>query len=213
MAEILVLTGYTDNMAEVGDRCAASQRAYAERRGYKHETVRTYHSRTHPSHQKLEMITERIGAYDGIMWMDADSYVTGDMDLEPLYYGQHVMDISIDWCAPIPDDLTTTYLSAGNFIVWRKERTAKFLLTWANYSERYAVRDICCWEQDGLRAAMKDQPWLDGLVRRHPRRTFNAVHHSCVNRSFPNSAPMPWEPGDLLMHLTNVDRLAILKDL
>jgi hypothetical protein len=213
MANILVLTGYTDNMAEVGDRCAASQRAYAERRGYKHETVRTYHDRTHPSHQKLEFITERIGSYDGIMWMDADSYVTGDMDLEPLRYGQQVMDISIDWCAPMPDDLTSTYVSAGNFIVWNKPSTVFFLDIWRSHSERFAVRQVCCWEQDGLRSAMNAIPTFNGRVRRHPRRTFNAVHHTCVNRNFPDSAPMPWQPGDFILHLTNVDRVAILNSL
>ena len=213
MASILVLTGYDDNMAEVGDRCAASQRAYAERRGYTHETVRTYHDRTHPSHQKLEFITERISSYDGIMWMDADTYVTGDMDLEPLRDGHHMMDISIDWCAPVPDDLTTTYVSCGNFIVWNKPRTDYFLDLWRRHSDRYAVRSICCWEQDGLRAAMNAIATFNGQVRRHPRRTFNAVHHTCVNRNFPDRAPMPWEPGDFLLHLTNVDRLAILDSL
>jgi hypothetical protein len=55
--------------------------------------------------------------------------------------------------------------------------------------------------------------WFNCRVMRHHRRKFNAVHPTCVNRNFPNRAPKPWEPGDFLLHLTNVDRIAILNQL
>ena len=33
------------------------------------------------------------------------------------------------------------------------------------------------------------------------------------DRNFPDRAPKPYQPGDFLLHLTNVDRLAILDQL
>jgi hypothetical protein len=235
MARYLVLSGYDNNMKAVGDRCTPTHQAYAIHHGYEHEVVREYLPTTHPSHQKIRLLRERIDQYDAIMWLDADTVVMGVQSIDqwdwrevtksfdPSLMLHRVMDISVDWCAPLDDDtpqppanampISTTYVSCSNFILWNTPNTKRFLDEWDRQSERYAVRDICCWEQDGLRAAMKASDWFNRLVFRHNRRTFNAVHHSCVNRSFPNSAPMPWQPGDLLMHLTNVDRLAILKTL
>lgn len=224
MARYLVLTGYDDNMKEVGDRCSATHRAYAERRGYDHEVVREYLPTTHPSHQKIRLLRERIERYDAILWLDADTVVFGNLSIEqwdiresvkklvPSLSGP-VMDISVDWCAPVSDDdqpQRTTYVSCGNFILWNIPDTAAFMKEWDKHSERYAVRPICCWEQDGLRAAMNASLWFDDLVRRHPRRVLNAVHETCTNRNFPDRAPKPYQPGDFLLHLTNVDRLAIL---
>jgi hypothetical protein len=216
MARYLVLSGYDDNMKAVGDRCTPTHRAYAERHGYDHEVVREYHSHTHPSHQKIRLIRERIERYDAILWLDADSVVMGGLTIEGFKGHRHVMDISVDWCAPPEDDdrpQLTTYVSCGNFILWNTPDTKEFLDEWDRHSERYAVRPICCWEQDGLRAAMQASFWFNDRVRRHPRRILNAVHETCVNRNFPDRAPKPYQPGDFLLHLTNVNRDAILTSL
>jgi hypothetical protein len=217
MARYLVLTGYDDNMQEVGDRCAATHRAYAERRGYDQETVRHYVPGIHPSYQKVAFLAERIADYDAILWLDADSVVMGDMDIDHFAGAGKVMDISVDWCAwPHEDDnatITTLSVSCGTFILWRTPDLPRFMDTWYRYGERYASRNICCWEQDGLRAAIGNDKWMNARVRRHPRRTLNAVHHSCTNVNFPQRAPKPYEPGDFLLHLTNVDRIAILNAL
>lgn len=225
MARYLVLTGYDDNMKEVGDRCSRTHEAYAIHHGYDHEVVREYLPTTHPSHQKIRLLRERIERYDAIMWLDADTVVFGGLSIEQLDTRElskkidpslsgPVMDISVDWCAPVEDDdwlpIVTTYVSCGNFILWNTPDTAQFLDSWDRHSERYAIRDICCWEQDGLRAAMKASQWFNKLVYRHPRRVLNAVHETCTNRNFPDRAPKPYQPGDFLLHLTNVDRLAIL---
>ena len=213
MARYLILTGYDDNMKEVGDRCSATHRAYAIHHGYDHEVVREYLPTTHPSHQKIRLLRERIERYDAIMWLDADTVVFGGLSIDAFKGPRHVMDISVDWCAPVSDDdrpEQTTYVSCGNFILWNNPDTAQFMKEWDKHSERYAVRPICCWEQDGLRAAMNASLWFNDLVRRHPRRVLNAVHERCVNRNFPDRAPKPYQTGDFLLHLTNVDRLAIL---
>ena len=228
MARYLILTGYDDNMKEVGDRCSATHRAYAERHGYDHEVVREYLPTTHPSHQKIRLIRERIERYDAILWLDADTVVMNDKvdaefvrswnDMDGIYHS-HVMDISVDWCAPVEDDneypalCATSYVSCGNFWLWNTPDTAQFLAEWEKHSAKYATRQICCWEQDGLRAAMQASQWFNSQVLRWHRRCFNSVHHTCVNRNFPDRAPKPYQPGDFLLHLTNVDRLAILDQL
>jgi hypothetical protein len=218
MAKILILSGYDDAMAPIGDRCTATHKAYAERHAYDHEVVRHYLPTSHPSHQKIRLLKERIHKYDGILWLDADTVVTDlghwfeDIEVPT----EHVMDISVDWCAPPQDDdadiITSTYVSCGNFILWNTPNTPRFLAEWEEASVPYATRNLCCWEQDGLRAAMRSI-WFNCRVMRHHRRKFNAVHPTCVNRNFPDRAPKPWEPGDFLLHLTNVDRSAILDSL
>ena len=217
MARYLVLSGYDDGMTAVGDRCTPTHKAYAERHGYDHEVVHDYLPTTHPSHQKIRLLRERIASYDAILWLDADTVVMNKwFTLDKFIGHQHVMDISVDWCAPVEDDerpQRTTYVSCGNFILWNTPDTAEFLREWDHHSERYAVRPICCWEQDGLRAAMQASLWTNDRVRRHPRRIFNAVHETCVNRNFPDRAPKPYQAGDFLLHLTNVDRHAILTSL
>jgi hypothetical protein len=216
MARYLVLSGYDDNMKTVGDRCTPTHRAYAIHHGYDHEVVREYLPTTHPSHQKIRLLRERIASYDAILWLDADSVVFGGLTIEGFKGHRHVMDISVDWCAPPEDDdrpQLTTYVSCGNFILWNTPDTAEFLREWDHHSERYAVRPICCWEQDGLRAAMQASFWFNDRVRRHPRRILNAVHETCTNRNFPDRAPRRYQSGDFLLHLTNVDRDAILTSL
>ena len=217
--KILILSGYTDEMEEVGRRCTATHKRYAERHGYAHEVVREYRTDTHPSHQKIRLLKERIDKFDAILWLDADTVVM-DMDyrhalLQPM---DRVMDISIDWCAPVEDDQAgnegdSNYVSCGNFVLWNTPNTARFIAEWERHSAKYATRQVCCWEQDGLRAAMRASEWFDIRVYRWPRREFNAVHETCVNRNFPDRAPKPYQPGDFLIHLTNVDRIGILNKL
>jgi hypothetical protein len=217
--KVLILSGYDDAMKEVGDRCTATHRKYAERRGYDCEVVRHYRPDTHPSHQKIRLIQERIDRYDRIMWLDADSVVM-DMEQKPAedwVKDGAIITISADWCCAVEDDevepITTIGVSCGNFIVSNTPDVHRFIDIWAKYSERYAKRQVCCWEQDGLRAAMQAEPWFNLGVERTHRRMLNAVHPTCVNRNFPDRAPKPYEPGDFLIHLTNVDRITILNDL
>jgi hypothetical protein len=217
--KVLILSGYDDAMKEVGDRCTATHRNYAERRGYDCEVVRHYRPDTHPSHQKIRIIQERIDRYDRIMWLDADSVVM-DMDQRPAEHWVKdgaVITISADWCCAVEDDeaepITTIGVSCGNFIVSNTPDVHRFIDIWAKYSERYARRMACCWEQSGVRDAMKADQWINDRVHRLHRRKMNSVHHTCANRNFPFGAPKPYEPGDWLLHLTNVDRIAILNDL
>lgn len=216
---ILVLSGYTDEMEDVGRRCTATHKRYAERHGYAHEVVREYRTDTHPSHQKIRLLKERIDKFDAILWLDADTVVMNDgAELNWMHHLKEVLHISVDWCAPVEDDMgdapyATTYVSCGNFVMLNTPNTARFIAEWERHSAKYATRQVCCWEQDGLRAAMQASEWFNGQVFRWHRRMFNAVHETCVNRNFPDRAPKPYQPGDFLLHLTNVDRIKILDEL
>ena len=216
---ILVLSGYTDEMEEVGRRCTATHKRYAERHGYAYEVVREYRTDTHPSHQKIRLLKERIDKYEAILWLDADTVVRS-YEYQPIKERADwpIMYISVDWCAPLGDDtdpqnVYSSYVSCGNFVLWNTPDTARFIAEWEKHSERYAKRQVCCWEQDGLRSLIKAVPYWDKRVVRFHRRVFNAVHPTCVNRNFPDRAPKPYQPGDFLLHLTNVDRIKILDEL
>jgi hypothetical protein len=215
--KVLILSGYDDAMKEVGDRCTATHRKYAERHGYDCEVVRHYRPDTHPSHQKIRLIQERIDRYDRIMWLDADSVVM-NMDQRPAedwVKDGAVITISADWCCAVEDDevepITTIGVSCGNFIVSNTPDVHRFIDIWDQYAKRFENRGM--WEQSGLRDAMKSVQWVNDRVHRLHRRKMNSVHPTCVNRNFPDRAPKPYEPGDWLLHLTNVDRIAILNDL
>lgn len=216
---VLILTGYDDRMKEVGDLCSATHKEYARCWGFSQETVRQYRPGTHPSWQKIRLIQERIDRYDIMVWLDADTVVTNmATDVRSLVSDRHVMTISVDWCAPVVDDdqfgtmPRTQYVSCGNFAIRHTDQMRMFLDTWERH-DRYSKRSICCWEQDGLREAMRRLPWFDAWIYRHPRWIFNAVHPECTNKDFPDGPPHPWELGHFLLHLTNVDRLRILREL
>ena len=89
------------------------------------------------------------------------------------------------------------------------ERTLPHMLTLQ--AERFANRPM--WEQDALRYQMGRNKWMNGQVCWLPRRSLNAVHRECVNRNFPDAAPYPYQQGDFLLHLTNVDRVRILNEM
>jgi hypothetical protein len=215
---ILVLTGYDDNMKELGDICMPSKLAYAERHGYHFECVRDYPKDVHPSWHKLQLLKDRIDQYDAILWLDADSIVT-EPNRTVLYflnagegwtiYEAHqgeVLHASQDWCAPAderPSDAKG--INFGNFVLRNSPDTHRMLDAALIYTA-YSTRTICCWEQDAINQCMREHSWFRSRVRIHPRRTLNAVHPDCKLPSI--TAPDPWQPGDYLIHLTNVpDRI------
>lgn len=218
MGKVLILSGFDDNMAEVGIRCTATHRAYAAHWGCDHEVVRDYPKDCHPSWWKLQLIRDRITSYDAVVWLDADSIITnmGVSLMEWPYMANRgkVMVISVDWCAPIDAEQNLegfTGVSCGNFIIRNVEGTERFLSTWAEHAERW--KNAPMWEQDGLRSALRSDKWMRDQTKVLHRNLLNAVHASCVNRDFPDAAPYSWRSIDLLCHLTNVDRSWLINSL
>lgn len=201
-----MLTGYDDAFAEIGDVTTPGKEAYAAWWGYSFECVRNYPTHYHPSWHKLTMLMERIGWHDAIVWLDADSVITNpSIDIMSLA-ADTVLTASQDWCAP--SDEPPRYakgINFGNFILRNRARTIPWLEAAARHTQ-FATRSTCCWEQDAVLKCMRELPWFDREVHRLPRRALNAVHPDCKLPSI--TAPDPWQPGDLLIHLTNVPERA-----
>jgi hypothetical protein len=204
---ILVLTGYDDAFVEIGDVTTPGKAAYADRWGFAFECVRDYPTHYHPSWHKLQMLKDRISYYDAIVWLDADSVITNaDINVMDMP-GKTILTASQDWCAPAderPEDAKG--INFGNFIL-KNTPDAQLWIAMAAQHTQFAARSTCCWEQDAVLKCMREDPWFNSQVTRLPRRALNAVHSECKLPSI--TAPDPWQPGDFLIHLTNVpDRAA-----
>ena len=53
-------------MAEVGRRCTATHERYARARGFEHEVVTEYLKSSHPSHQKIRLLADRLPHHEAI---------------------------------------------------------------------------------------------------------------------------------------------------
>jgi len=194
--KILVLTGYDDQGASLGDACIGSQRAYSLRRGYDFEVVREYHPGSHPSWQKIRLLKERVHKYDTILWLDCDTVVTNPSirieDLVP----PTLFGASCDWCAPPGDDTKTAYISCGNFILRNTSDTNRWLDAVLSQERRFSNRP--CWEQDAVLDRMRNCTWFDAQVTRFQRRNLNPVSADVTG------ALDPWRPGDFICHLTGL---------
>lgn len=208
-----MLTGYDDAFAEIGDVTTPGKRDYASRYGYAFECVRDYPTDVHPSWHKLKMLQDRIGQYDAIIWLDADSVITnpesidGSLCLFAYRATDYILMASQDWCAPANEPwISAMGINFGNFVLFNRPGTKKWLAMAAKHTQ-FATRSTCCWEQDAVLKCMREDSWFNSQVGRLPRRALNAVHPECKLPSI--VAPDPWQPGDFLIHLTNVpDRAA-----
>lgn len=193
---ILVLTGYDDAGAPLGDLCVGSQRAYALRNSYDFECVRSYEPGSHPSWQKLRLLRERIPNYDLILWLDCDSVVTNPFIRAENLAGPTIFTASCDWCAPVGDDTKTKFISCGNFILRNHPEVGRWLDAASSQASRFANRP--CWEQDSVLDRMRSDKWFDQQVTRLHRNALNSVSPQVANAS------SPWTPGDFLCHLTGL---------
>ena len=199
---VLILTGYDDAFAPIGDITTPGKADYAKAHGYAFECVRDYPINVHPSWHKLQLLMDRIERYDAVVWFDADSVITNPFIDVMSDAGDTILTASQDWCAPAdewPEDARG--INFGNFILRNTQHTMEWLRAAAQHAQ-YATRSTCCWEQDAVNKCMRELPWFNAEVTRLPRRYLNAVHPDCELPSI--KAPDPWRPGDLLIHLTNV---------
>lgn len=200
--KVLVLTGYDDNMKELGDICAPSKERYAKRHGYDYECVREYLPGTHPSWQKIRLLKERIDKYDTILWLDGDTIVTNNHALEVPYMVHYVLTASQDWCVRNTQAdpwQFTMGISMGNFVIYNNEDTHRFL-DMIEAKKQYANRGQ--WEQDSVLANMRESDGFNAHVFRLPTHALNSVLPEC---QLPGIKPhRPWQPGDFLVHLTNI---------
>lgn len=188
----LVLTGYDEKFAPIGDITSPIIEDYAYKHRFDYECMREpygeYHyGKYHPSWWKMHFLLDLLKQYERVIWIDADILVTNPEIVPPGESGYHC---SLDWGV---DANEPHYLSNGCFAAFPDSID---LIRWVidnkdNYSQLFH-------EQEHMRAAASSQ--FKDVITVHPRRMFNAVpieiHESAVE---------PWRPGDWIAHLTMVD--------
>ena len=195
---ILILTGYDDAFAQIGDLTTPIKAAYAQRHGYEFLCSRRYQSGTHPSWQKLGLLLGLLPRYEWIFWMDADSVITNpELSVEGYLLGDarcagKSFVASMDWAPPSP-------WNAGHFLIRNTPDMMRFL-------------DVCLWHERRWgncewwdQSAMQEQMHPCDLALL-PRRMLMAVPRACRD-----AAPEPWEPGDFIAHCTMDDQPARLE--
>lgn len=195
----LLLTGYNDKFAPLGDLTAPRMQRYASRNDMDFLCFRAaVESGIEASWLKLEYALAYLGGiYGRVIWLDADQVIT-NFDSVPLAHsGFHA---SLDWGE---DAVTPNHFSCGAFVAGSDSVP---LLRRAIMKMEDSIRDGQ-WEQECLRELARDS---NVPVTTHSRRTFNAVpkeiHPSVVE---------PWQPGDWCAHLTMVpleDRIRLFAE-
>ena len=198
--KILILTGYDDNIKELGEACDRSKSLYAEFHGYDFHCKRDYHPGTHPSWQKIGEIRRYLPNYDAVVWLDSDTVITDcDLKIEDIVSDRR-MTVSQDWCAPVDDPTETTrWVSCGNFIIRNIPDGGND--EWFDKIERNEIRfgNRACWEQDSVIENMRHDPKFREQVCVLPRHVLNSV---APEMEHPNRPSHPWQPGAFLCHLT-----------
>jgi hypothetical protein len=191
---ILILTGYDDAMAEVGDLTNPSKAAFAEAGGYAFHCQREYTTDSHPSWQKIALLRRYLPEFDAILWLDADSLVTSTAFRvnQSRSLGTPLI-VSRDWSTCSPDD-EPHHFSMGNFLI-RNVPNAFRLLDLVEARQSHWMNQPL-WEQSAIQAEHRENPKVRNWIHVVPRRVLNSVPHP--------EAPEPWRPGDFLCHYTGI---------
>lgn len=194
--KVLVLTGYDDNIPELGEATDWSKREYAKLHGYDFHAERQFPDGAHPSWWKLANIRHAAREYDVVLWLDSDTVVTNPtIPVEMFADPNYVLIASEDWCAPPGYNPQTHFISMGNCVIMRRPDTEQFFLD-AETCVQFKNRP--CWDQDAVINRMRASAHFNGRVKRLPRRSLNSVPPEVAN------VVEPWQDGDFLAHLTGL---------
>lgn len=194
----LLLTGYNDQFAPLGDLTAPRMLAYAGKHGYDFKCFRHPGKAIEATWHKVQATLDGLLHYERVLWIDADMLITNFTIKHDYESGLHV---SQDWGK---DAISAEHFSAGAYVICQDAADI--------FSEVLAMEDDLIakgiWEQQPIR----DQ--YDAYRRKmtiHPRRTFNAIHPEI----HPDVVD-PWQPGDWACHFTMVpleDRVRLCKEM
>jgi hypothetical protein len=194
--DCLVLTGYDDNGAKIGDLTSELMAKYAARWGFSFKCNRKYEVDTFSSWQKLGLVRRELLNYDLVLWMDMDVVVTNPrIDFRTISEYFEGLTFAFDWEYREP-----SLFSAGIFIAKHCPRSFRFLdeaLTKVHYSlweNEYTT------DQGALRLVYGSDCERRDCVRVVPHHVLNAVPTEVQPKSID-----PWVPEDFLCHLTGID--------
>jgi hypothetical protein len=193
MSRILLLTGYDEAFAWLGDKTTVGKRMYARRWGMGFRCADLLPEKMghgHPSWQKLEHVLRGFEeGYRFVVWMDADTLVTNHGVAPPVMAG--VLAASRDWG---PAESLQFHFSLGAFCVAAEamplvERATFLAKTWMNSQP---------WDQGAVQQVVRENQAMERLVTILPGRALCAVPQVMGLEGNCN----PWQKGDLLAHLT-----------
>ena len=195
--DCLVLTGYDDNGAKIGDLTSDLMAKYAARWGFSFKCNRKYEVDTFSSWQKLGLVRRELLNYDLVLWMDMDVVVTNPLvDFRKISEYFEGLTFAFDWEYGAPH---TDMFSAGVFIAKHCPRSFRFLdeaMTKTKFSKR---ENFTTTDQGALREVYNSScEWRD-CVRVVPHSVLNSVPKEVQPKSFD-----PWVPGNFLCHLTGI---------
>lgn len=180
----LVLTGYDDAYAPLGDLTAPRMLAYASDHNYDFQCFRDCPSGIESSWHKIEMVLNALTYYERVFWIDADIMITNPTISHDYRNGFFA---SLDWGV---DATRSEHFSAGAFVICRD--TGQMLAEVMRQHEHCV--SLGMWEQQPMRELYQRYEHSMHIL---PRRTLNAV----APEVHP-SAPEPWQPGDWAVHFT-----------
>jgi hypothetical protein len=209
MSDVLVLTGYDNAIKPLGDLTSISAMIYAVRNSFDFHCERTYHSRMHPSFQKVECVLSGLLTHRYVIWIDSDAIVT-NFDFTPITKCWPGINVSKDWGKQIdssgrkiPD---YTHFSMGIFVATR----AAAPVFWYLLQQKQWYFKIAL-EQAALQEGVENYGWIRDLVHVHPRRFLNSVDAHLGEIIDPETGRLlhednpvlePWQPGDFICHVT-----------
>jgi hypothetical protein len=198
----LILTGYDDAMAVIGDVTTPSKRAYAERQGYDFHCERDYDPASHPSWQKIRLFYDLLPLYDAILWLDADTLVTNpEIRVEDLIGDHAGLTLSRDWSGCTEEDYPK-HFSMGNFVMTDSPESYR-LLDLMGSRTRWANQPL--WEQQAMQEVYLYAPEIRPYVQILDRRAMNSVPWK--------GAESTWQPGDFVCHFTGIPNAQRLRDM
>ena len=196
--QYLLLTGYDDAMACVGDLTTPAMKDYARRWSMDFHCLRQFHPNTSANWQTGEAVVQSLQSYSCVIWLGADVVITNpQFDVRP-FLDTPGFHASRDWGHTMRNE----DFSTGAYACTRES-----LPLWHDALARkdvWACRPL--WEQSALIESCGQHFHLASLVHIYPRRFWNAVPpqlHSII--------PEPWQPGDWLCHLTGVPNATRLR--
>jgi len=194
--DCLVLTGYDDNGAKIGDLTSELMAKYATRWGFSYKCNRKYDPDTHPSWQKLGIVRRELLNHDLVLWMDMDVVVTNPrIDFREIAENFEGLTFSYDWEVRDPSLFT-----AGVFIVKHCPRSFRFL------DEAMTKTSYAHWETHGTtdQGAMREV-YASSCEWRDCVRVLPHIFLAPVPVEAQPKAVSPWHSGNFLCHLTGID--------
>lgn len=193
MSAILVLTGYNDKYAIVGDATWPSWQAYADYHNYDFSCVRNYPdaNKINGSWHKLQVVKDALRDHEWVFWVDADAVCT-NYDIQLTRWIETCaaeLHVSRDW---FPSNSGNFSACAG---IWHAGHMTTQLISLAELKTQYINKAY--YDQTALQEVLVEHPELKAKVKVWPRRELAAVPSFCWK-----NIPEPWQPGDFLAHLT-----------